>query len=54
MRQYCRYCQCLDVGDANYCSSNERCLSESAIRKPNRCKDFMFCEWDAINPGEIS
>lgn len=52
MRQYCRYCNNMCCGDANYCTVKQRCYSDKALRQPNRCKDFEFNPVDAmgLNP----
>lgn len=36
MRQYCRYCAWMVVGDANYCSRQERTMSDGCAKSPNR------------------
>jgi hypothetical protein len=48
VKQYCRYCINLAYGNGTYCEAKETELSESAIRKVNNCKEFDFCELDAI------
>lgn len=53
MRQYCRYCNNLTCGDANYCCVNDRTYSDSYVRKPNNCKWFELNPIDALmeNPN---
>lgn len=48
MKQYCRYCAALIVGDFPYCRTKERFVSEYAAKRTNNCKDFEFCETDAF------
>jgi hypothetical protein len=48
MKQYCRYCIHLAYGNGTWCKEKKTEMSESAIRKANNCKDFEFCELDAI------
>ena len=48
MKQYCRYCSNMVCGDVNYCEKNRKCLSDEAIKRVNKCKDFVFNEIDAI------
>ena len=52
MTQYCRYCGYMVVGDANYCSKQERCISDAAAKSPNRCHDFAFNPVDAFGENE--
>ena len=48
MIQYCRYCNNMVCGDANYCSVKRKTFSESQICRANKCKDFEFNEIDAL------
>ena len=48
MKQYCRYCCHLVVGDANYCSRQKRTISESTAKGINRCTDFIYNPIDAF------
>lgn len=48
MAQYCRYCIHLATGNGIWCGKQEKILSESYAKCPNRCKDFEFCEIDAF------
>lgn len=52
MIQYCRYCNNMVCGDANYCSAKKTTFSDAYIRHTNNCKDFEFNEIDAL--GETS
>lgn len=49
MKQYCRYCAWLSVGDSNYCEQRKECLSEEYCKRVNKCKHFEFNEIDAFN-----
>lgn len=49
MKQYCRYCQHMCCGDANYCSVKNKVLSDNTIRSLNRCKHFDFNPIDAMS-----
>lgn len=49
MKQYCRYCCYLVVGDANYCSKHEKTMSEQAAKSQNRCGSFAYNPIDAFN-----
>lgn len=49
MKQYCRYCSHLSVGDANYCEQRRQCLSDAYCKRINNCKDFDFNEIDAFD-----
>lgn len=45
MKQYCRYCVYLCTGNgANWCMEHQEERSESSCKKPNNCKDFVFCD----------
>lgn len=48
MKQYCRYCAYLCVGDVPYCSVREQTMSDASAKRVNKCKDFGFCEIDAF------
>lgn len=49
MKQYCRYCCHLCVGDAIYCGERKETMSESTAKSPNRCHSFAFNPMDAFN-----
>lgn len=49
MKQYCRYCAYLCVGDIPYCNVKEQTMSESSAKCVNQCRDFDFCEIDAFD-----
>lgn len=49
MAQYCRYCNNMVCGDANYCTVKEATLSDSYICRTNKCNDFEFNEIDALD-----
>ena len=48
MKQYCRYCAFCFEGDTFYCSEHDKVLSESAIKRQNKCKDFAFHVEDVL------
>ncbi|MCM1222836.1 MAG: hypothetical protein NC548_51100 [Lachnospiraceae bacterium] len=48
MKQYCRYCCSLCVGDAAYCSTHRRTMSEAAAKAQNRCSSFLYNPIDAF------
>ena len=48
MTQYCRYCNNMVCGDANYCTVKETTFSDAYIFHTNKCKDFEFNEMDAL------
>lgn len=39
-------------GDANYCSKKSQCLSDSQIKKINKCKGFSLNEIDALGEND--
>ena len=49
LKQYCRYCGNLCVGDECYCEEKQKTLSESTCKTPNNCEKFKFCEIDAFD-----
>ena len=51
MKQYCRYCIHLAYGNGTLCGEKKTEMSESAIRKANNCREFEYCELDAIKSG---
>lgn len=48
MKQYCRYCASLIVGDVAYCEKKETTMADSTAKTTNKCKDFVFNEMDAF------
>lgn len=48
MKQYCRYCGYLTVGDAAFCEKRKKEISEAVAKSPNRCHDFAFNPIDAF------
>ncbi|MBE5852891.1 MAG: hypothetical protein E7299_08120 [Lachnospiraceae bacterium] len=52
MKQYCRYCCYLVVGDANYCTKQARTMSDASAKAVNRCSDFAFNPMDAFLENE--
>ena len=53
MKQYCRYCVNLCVGNGIYCQVTKKELSEAYTKSVNNCRSFNFCELDAYNIGRI-
>lgn len=49
MKQYCRYCSGLVVGDAVYCGTKGKVLSERTAKSLNSCKAFDFNPIDAFD-----
>ena len=47
--QYCRYCNNMICGDANWCSIKKKTFSDEKIKSPNKCKDFNFNPIDALS-----
>ncbi len=52
MTQYCRYCNNLVCGDTNYCTAKSQEISDSAVKRPNKCHDFEFNSMDALGENE--
>lgn len=48
MKQYCRYCNNMVCGDANYCSVYSECYTDAKLKKANHCLHFEFNEVDAL------
>ena len=53
MKQYCRYCAYLCVGDANYCELKKECFTDSKCKKLNYCKHFHFNKIDAFDLTKV-
>ena len=49
MKQYCRYCANLCMGDAVYCNHKGITMSEKSIYRPNTCKYYDYCGLDENN-----
>lgn len=49
MKQYCRYCSNCIVGDAVYCETLNKTMSEEKAKRLNRCKEFVFNEIDVFD-----
>ena len=52
MAQYCRYCNNMVCGDANYCSLKQETYSDAQICRTNKCKDFELNPIDALGTGK--
>lgn len=48
MTQYCRYCNNMVCGDANYCTVKEKTFSDSYLKHTNTCMHFEFNPLDAL------
>lgn len=51
MKQYCRYCSHCSQGDCFYCNIFDMELSESSIKRPNKCKEFNLSELGDVESG---
>lgn len=52
MKQYCRYCCWLTIGDCYYCQINDEVMSTAQIRRPNRCPSFELSVMGDIETGK--
>lgn len=52
MKQYCRYCAYLVVGDWPYCEKKERLIGEKVAKHVNECPDFVLNPVDAFQENE--
>lgn len=52
MNQYCRYCNNMICGDANYCCVKKQTFSDEKLKVLNKCKDFEFNPIDALFENE--
>lgn len=50
--QYCRYCQFMVCGDANYCEVKKRTFTTQYIKTPNNCKYFILNPIDALGENK--
>lgn len=55
MTQYCRYCcnASLIDDDLAHCNVKDIELGPPALKRSNRCKDFLFCELDVLTQTRI-
>ncbi len=53
MRQYCRYCANLCMGDAVYCNHKGVTMSEKSIYRPNNCKYYDYCGMNENNEPHV-
>ena len=53
MRQYCRYCSNLCIGDAIWCCEKQTELSEAYTKIVNHCKSFSFNGIDAYDINSV-
>ena len=52
MKQYCRYCCCCSFGDVYYCGFYDKVLSESAVKRVNKCPEFVYCNLGDVDTGK--
>lgn len=52
MSQYCRYCAFCMHGDAYYCGEHEEVLSESQVKRANKCKEYAQSELGDVDTGK--
>lgn len=52
MKQYCRYCTNLVVGNGIYCTKRNRECSEQYAKSTNNCGDFELNVIDAFGENE--
>ena len=52
MAQYCRYCSWFVTGNGDYCTKDERELSESYAKRTNKCKNFDLNPIDAYGENK--
>jgi len=52
MRQYCRYCTYLSVGDRIYCWNKGKFLKKSTAISTNKCKLFDLNPIDAFRSND--
>lgn len=52
MKQYCRYCCYMVCGDINYCTEQDRAISDATARSPNHCHSFAYNPIDAFGENE--
>lgn len=52
MKQYCRYCVHLTVGNGIWCDKRQREYSESYAKSTNNCGDFELNVIDAFFENE--
>lgn len=53
MRQYCRYCSWIIVGDVCYCQELNKILTEQQVCHTNTCRSFDFFPEDALGTGHM-
>lgn len=46
MKQYCRYCTWLCIGNGIWCNQRSKELSESYTKHQNKCTDYDNCNID--------
>lgn len=50
-RHQCRYCSwCVDTGASVWCEEREKEFAPSRMRRPNKCKSFVFNPMPADDP----
>lgn len=48
MKQYCRWCCFLCIGNGMWCDELEKEISEASAKSLNRCHSFVYCPIDAF------
>lgn len=51
-KQYCRYCAFCFNGDVYYCNIYSKPLSESAVKRENKCSNFVLSELGDVDTGK--
>ena len=52
MKQYCRYCSELIVGDIAYCFAKKKQINERTAKTTNKCPHFSLNRVDAFMENE--
>jgi len=53
MNQYCRYCvNCSSDQGFFRCCQKISFLTESAVKRPNNCRHFLYCEGGDVITGK--
>ena len=53
-RHICRYCAYLVTSNGIYCGELNKEMGEKSAKKPNKCKHFLFCEFDSFQEKDFS
>lgn len=52
MKQYCKFCCRCFLGDVYYCNAFDKVLTDSGIKHPNNCKEFILSEFGDVDTGK--